>query len=108
MVNLERIYHNHDRSPSVSCEVGIKIQIDINDGNGFVDTPFLRYSLISAATANDEPAILSFSTNFILDVPIAGSKFRILVMGTEGGVDNSDLHLLKMKTVSHVISAIPT
>ena len=106
-ISLERIYHNHDTNPTEPIMVYIKIQADIGDGNGWVDTPFNRSSIISAATNNDEPAILPFTSPFNFDIGINPTLFRILVKADEDGATPDQVELAKMKIVGNIVGNIP-
>ena len=104
---IERIYHQHDRAPSVPVMLHIKIQSSIDTIN-WIDTDFVRSSTISAATAIDEPAILSFNTDVTLDVVSVPIYFRILVMADEGGATPTETDLTLVKVTSNIIGHVPS
>lgn len=81
-VHLERRYRNEDTNPSVGVVVEIEVQRKL-DAGGIYETIFNRTAAIGAATANDEPEILSFTTP--TNIPVtAGNVFRIRVRAVEG------------------------
>ena len=104
---LERIYHQHDTIPATPVRVYIKVQTSV-DGTNWVDTDFERSSLMSAATANDEPAIVSFTTDFFVDVVSTPVYFRILSKADEGGANPTLTELLLAKVTSNIIGIVPS
>lgn len=103
---LERIYHQHDVNPATPVIVYIKVQTS-DDEVTWVDTGFERSSIMSAATANDEPAVQSFTTAFFVDVSAVPVYFRVLVKADEGGADPTQTELILMKSNSKIISNVP-
>lgn len=103
---LERIYHQHDRAPATPIMIYIKIQVSTDNIN-WTDTDFNRSSIISAATATDEPAVQSFTTDLFVDVTSLPSYFRLLVKADEGGATPDQTELILMKITSNIISNVP-
>ena len=103
---LERIYHQHDVNPSSPVVVSIKIQASMN-GTDWVDSTFERSSQISTATANDEPAILTFTSNGFIDIVGTPSYFRVLVKGEEGAASPAETDLALLKVSANIIGHVP-
>ena len=92
---LERIYTNTDTNPADIVEVTFTIE-----GGGA--TVFSRTYALSAATSNNEPAILSFTTPNIASVT-TGDEIKMYVSATDGGVDPELTYLSLARVTSHKI-----
>lgn len=102
-ISLERIYKNDDQNPLDIVTVSIAIEADT--GSGF-EPFFSRTAPISAATSNNEPAILSFTTPANRSVT-AGTMFRILVSGQDGGGNPQECYLARAKVTANLIHNLP-
>lgn len=101
--SLERVYENGDNNPALLVTVTIAIEEDT--GGGYVEL-WTRTAPLMSATANDEPAILSFTTPSNR-VVLAGTKLRILVSGQDGGGNPADARFLSAKFVANIMSKTP-
>lgn len=100
-VLLERIYENKDNNPA--DKVFVYIVINKNSD----PTPvFERTAPISSATANDEPAILPFTTPALVDIT-AGDYFEISVAAIDGGATPQDTSLIRLNIVVNKINNLP-
>jgi hypothetical protein len=102
-IDLERIYRNDDRSPSVP--VILHIVVEGSDGAGGWIPVMDRTAPIMAATANDEPAILSFTTPALLPVP-DGAVFRVRASAAEGTGSPSDTYMIRATIVATRIQGL--
>lgn len=101
--SLERVYENGDNNPALLVTVTIAIEEDT--GGGYVEL-WTRTAPLMSATANDEPAILSFTTPSNR-VVLAGTKLRILVSGQDGGGNPADARFIRAKFVANIMSKTP-
>ena len=101
-IDIERIYRNEDSNPALLVNVRIIIEADDQQGGGYVEI-VNRVSPISSATANDEPAILTFTSPAILPV-IAGTKFRIKFSGEDNGANPTNTSVLRCDVVGFLLS----
>ena len=104
---IERIYHQHDTNPATPININIKVQTS-DDEITWVDTDFERVSIISAASANDEPAVQSFTTDFFVDVTSTPVYFRILSKADEDGANPTLTELILVKVTSNIIGIVPS
>lgn len=99
-VDLERVYQNNDNNPALLVNVTITVEAK-PDGGSYAPI-FSRTAPISSATANDEPAILSFTTPTNLPIT-ANSKFRILVSAEDGGGNPQECYFVRAKVVANAV-----
>lgn len=104
-LDIERIYKNTEANPAAIISVTIDVQYDDNSGAGFVSS-FQRTMPISSATANNEPAILSFSTPSVFPA-IAGTKLRVRFSAVDGVAEPTDTYLVLTRINANLIQNLP-
>ena len=96
--DLERIYQHNDTNPNNPALLRIQVR---KNGIVFID----RTANIAAATAADEPAILSYTTPILVENN-NGDYYEIYVSADEGGGQPDDVQLVRMNLVAHTIAII--
>jgi hypothetical protein len=87
---LERIYTNSDINPVAPIQ--LSLQVIINDSI----LAFSRTAIIGAATANDEPNVISFTSPFIYEVA-KDTEFNFQVKASEGANTPESTKLVTMQ-----------
>lgn len=93
--NIERVYTNGDTNPSTPIEIYIEIRKNSV-------ALFSRTAIISAATAADEPSIISFNSPFISEIE-SGDTFEFYFKSTEGINSPTDVVLTHMQMSANKI-----
>ena len=96
VLSLEKIYRNEDVSPSEP----IRIYTDIRKNGVSI---YSRDVLISAATANDEPAVMSCTTPMMFNLA-QGDYFEMFVRAEEGANSPTDTYLAKIESTIYKIA----
>lgn len=99
-ITLERIYENDDNNPTLQVFVDIEVR-----KNGVAI--FTREAPIPSATANDEPAIMTFTTPSLRMVS-ASDYFEVFVWGSDNGANPQDTRLIRMKITADKVHNLPT
>ena len=94
---VERVYENNDTNPASPVEVTIDVRV-----NG--SSVFTRTLPISAATANDEPAYLTITSDFIYELS-NGDELSVYVSAEENGSNPDDCNLFNMRVTAKKIFA---
>ena len=100
-IDLERIYENDDNNPSDKVFITISVY-----KNSDPIAIFTRTAPIASATANDEPAIDTFTTPSMQTVN-SGDYFEVYVSGEDNGLDPQDTELIRMKIVANKVHNLP-
>lgn len=93
--NIERVYTNGDTNPSTPIEIYIEIR-----KNSIA--LFSRTAIMSAATAADEPSIISFNSPFISEIE-SGDILEFYFKSTEGIDSPTDVVLTHMQMSANMI-----
>lgn len=104
-IMLERIYMNADTNPALLVNLTIRVDADDQQGGGFLPI-FERTAPIMSATANNEPAVLSFMTPSNREI-LAGTQFRVYVSAEDGGGNPQEATLVRAKIVTNLIHTLP-
>lgn len=97
--HFERIYQNTDKNPIGIINLYLEVRL-----NGV--TVFSRTAPTMSATANDEPAINTFNSPFILEVA-ANDYFEFYVKADDAGGNPLDTQLIQMQITADKIHNIP-
>ena len=93
--HLERRYINYDINPSQPITIMIEVR-----KNGV--PIYNRETIIAAATANDEPSVVTFASPFIFEVQ-SGDYFEFYAKAMENGNNPLDTRLSLMQLTAHNI-----
>ena len=102
-IDISRTYINTDSNPTLIVNVTINIEADF--GAGF-SSIFTRTLPLSSATANDEPAILSFTSTAKRELP-AGTKIRVSYSAEDDGLEPNETFLLSSGVDANLIHNLP-
>lgn len=90
--DMERVYINTDTNPTDPIILNIDVRV-----NG--ETLFSRTATISTATANDEPATLSYTTPVLAEFKL-GDDVELYTSASMNGANPVDTELVRFKVVA--------